>query len=516
MISEDEKGKIYRSLMWTFDTFSHQRYRDLFAGASGEGGAGAAAAENRFLVVRAYDISSYMRVLGRRARSRPAMKHRKVLANAAIRSMAKGCFEMSELGAGPDGDTRSGYTDRHYQRLIHERYGDAFLELEADREPDDGRVRRLSTVFAKSRLPRSSDADAARIYLDAAGAVTLQNGDVQRRLALISILRQAFPQFLSDMLDLREECRAVFENLGERNDRIDFLREQLVEGPGLLDIFYSQLSSILDAVWFRALPEDEQKPLLMPAAEAKYGQEDARKASAMLSGIYGRNMAHDLVNLCGNAFLYFGRPRDAVLVFAECANLAEGDMRRGSAWQNVAAAHRIGKNFKLALGAMKKALPHFKATGDAYRVCNALHLTGEFQWRLGFQKAAWKSFEEMENRGMGMNENKRWNIPFILGITFGRLGDMRQRRRYLMKALGMIPEGETDAVLRVNALINDEHPRSPDDGLHPVLGEILDEAADKIRELSLAGEDQADQTRPGAAGRGSSGRRRARDGEGGT
>ena len=70
MISEDEKGKICRSLMWTFDTFSHQRYRDLFAGASGEGGAIAAAVENRFLVVRAYDINSYMRVLERRTRSR--------------------------------------------------------------------------------------------------------------------------------------------------------------------------------------------------------------------------------------------------------------------------------------------------------------------------------------------------------------------------------------------------------------------------------------------------------------
>ena len=516
MISGDEKEQIRRSIMRAFDTFSHQHYRDLFAGAPKEGGAGAAIVEDRFLQVRAWDVGSYMRVLDRRAKSRPAAKHRKVLVKAAICSMVRGGFEMSELGGGPDDGTR-GYTDRHRQRLIHERYGDAFIGLEAGREHRDDRVKRLSTVFSESRLPRSRDADAARAYLDAAGMAmyALRRSGVQRRLGLNSILRLAFPQVLSDMLVFREECRAVFESLGERNERIDFLREQIVEGPGLLDIFYSQLSSILDVTWFRTLPEGEREPLLEPAPEARYGPGDARRAGAMLAGIYGRGTAFHQLDLCGNAFLQFGRPRAAVSVFTECTNMAEGDMQRCIAWQNVAATHRISQNFKLALGAMKKALPHFEAAGDTYRVCNALQLIGEFQWRLGFREAARRSFRETESRSAEMEESERWKIPANLGMTFGRLDDMRQRRRYLVRALGMVPEEETDTILRLNALISDERPISPDDRLHPDLGKDLDEAADKMYGVLLNRKDQACQTRPDAAGLGPGGRGSARGRGGG-
>ena len=516
MISGDEKEQIRRSIMRAFDTFYHQYYRDLFAGTPDKAGTDAAAIEDHFLLVRACDIGSHMRVLDRRTRSRPAMRHRTVLVKAAICSMARDGFEMSELGDGPDGGAR-GYTDRHRQRLIHERYGDAFLGSEAGREPGDGRVKRLSTVFSEGSLPRSRDADRARALLDAAGVATyvLHKSDTHRRAGLNSFLRLAFPQFLSDMLGFRTECRAVFESLGERNERIDFLREQIVEGSGLLDLFYSQLSSILDVAWFRTLPEDEQKPLLMPAPEARYGPEDARKAGAMLSGIYGRDPALHLLDVCGKAFLQFGRPQAAALVFMQCTGMAEDDMQRGTEWQNVAATYRISQNFKLALGAMKKALPHFEAAGDPYRVCNALQLTGEFQWRLGFQEAAWRSFREMESRSMDMKASERWKIPSCLGMTFGRLGDMRQRRRFLVRALEMIPEEETDTILRTIALINDEHPMSPDDTLHPALREELDEATDKLYEVLLGRGDQASQTQPDDAGLGPVGRGRAQDRGGG-
>ena len=358
LISGDEKEQIRRSIMRAFDTFYHQYYRNLFAGTPDKAGTGAAAIEDRFLLVRACDIGSHMRVLDRRTRSRPAMRHRTVLVKAAIHSMARGGFEMSELGDGPDGGAR-GYTDRHRQRLIHERYGDAFLGSEAGREPGDGRVKRLSTVFSESRLPRSRDADRARALLDAAGVATyvLHKSDTHRRAGLNSFLRLAFPQFLSDMLGFREECRAVFESLGERNERIDFLREQIVEGSGLLDLFYSQLSSILDVAWFRTLPEGEQKPLLRPAPEARYGPEDARRAGTMLSGIYGRGPALHLLDVCGKAFLQFGRPQAAALVFMQCTGMAEDDMQRGTEWQNVAATYRISQKFQARARRDEKGAP---------------------------------------------------------------------------------------------------------------------------------------------------------------
>ena len=497
MISVDEEEQIRHSIMRAFDTFSHQHYRDLFAGTLGDRGTGAAVIEDRFLMVRACDISSYMHVLDRRIKSRPVMRHRKVLAKAAICSMARGSFEMSDISDGPDDDAR-GYTDRHRQRLIHERYGDAFLGSDAGPEPGDGRIKSLSTVFSESNLPQSHNADRARALLDAAGVTSyvMQRSDAQKRVGLNSTLRLAFPQFLSDMLGFREECRVIFESLGERNERIDFLRGQIVDGSGLLDMFYSQVSSILDVAWFRTLQENERKQLLMPASEVRYGPKDARSAGEILTGIYGSGLAFNILDICGNAFLQFDRPRAAVLVFMQCTSMAEGDMRQGRTWQNVAVTHRITQNFKLALGAMKNALPYFEATGDAYRVCNALQLMGEFQWRLGFQKAAWKSFRAMENRSMDMKEGERWKIQFNLGMTFGRLSDMLQRRRCLVRALKMIPDDETDMVLRVSSMINYEHPISPEDRLHPDLKRELDEATDKLHEVLLNREHRMDQTRP--------------------
>ena len=234
------------------------------------------------------------------------MKHRKVLANAAIRSIAKGRFEMSELGAGMDDDARSGYTDRHNQRLIHERYGDAFLELEVGREQSDGRARPLSTVFTKSKLPQSRDADMARAYLDAGDAVALQ----KRRRAKTTSPQLHPPTGLPAVSKRHAGAQGrvqdhIREPRGERrSDRLSAgaLAASWSRGRALLDVFYSQLSSILDVVWFRALPEDEQKPFLRPAAKAKYGPGDARRAGAMLSGIYGRDKARDLLDYCGSAF----------------------------------------------------------------------------------------------------------------------------------------------------------------------------------------------------------------------
>ena len=117
---------------------------------------------------------------------------------------------------------------------------------------------------------------------------------------------------------------------------------------------------------------------------------------------------------------------------------------------------------------------------------------------------------------MDMKESERWTIPFNLGMTFWRLGDMRQRRMYLVRALVMIPEEETNTILRVNALINDECPMPPYDRLHPHLGKGLDDAADKMYEVLLRREDQTEQDRSYAAEHDSVGQSRAHDRGGGT
>ena len=490
MISEDEKQQIMDSIVRAFDKFAHRQYRNLFAGIpEKKGGMRETIIEDRFLDMRSINIDSYMRVLDMRARSKSAMKRRAILARAVILSLAKGDFTLSELGRDTDrccndGDSRRSYTDRQQRRLVREIHRDMFFEPEPDPEQKRGdrREKRISSAFSYGGPSRDPAGDRARAFLDAAAKIvpTIAGVGKQRRLALNSILRMAFPKYLEDVMAFRDECRAVFESLGERNDRIDFLREQLVESPLLLDGVYSHLISILDLTWFRTRANAEKELLLKPAPQAKYGSDDARKACEMLVSIYEPDLARHLLDISGTAFLQYARPSAAAYVFMECADMAGNDRNQGAAWQNVAVCHRLKKNFKLALGAMKKALACFEATGDIYRVCNALQLIGESQWRLGFRDAAMKSFDEVERRGIEMEAEKRWLSQFILGMSFGRLGEMGLRRAHLAKALKMIPEEDTEAILRVNGLIDYEHPIWSDTVLPPSLRQELDDEVSYI------------------------------------
>ncbi|MDE0396263.1 MAG: hypothetical protein OXL96_00505 [Candidatus Poribacteria bacterium] len=490
MITEDEKQQIADSITRAFDKHAHRQYRNLFVGiAEKKGGMSETIIEDRFLTIRASSIDSYMRVLEMRAGSKLVMKRRPILTRAAILSLAKGDFALSELDCDTDrfrndGDSRRGYTDRQQRRLLRETHRDMFFDPEPDpaRKQGDRRERRIASVFSDGGPPRDPAGDRAREFLDDAAKIlpAVAGAGKMRRVALNSILRLAFPKYLKGVMAFRDECRAVFESLGQSSDRIDFLREQLVESPLLLDVVYSHLTSILDLAWFRTLKNAEKEMLLKPAPQAKYGPDDARKARGMLVDIYGPDLTHHFLDVSGTAFLQYDRPSAAAHVFMECSGMAQNDMSRGSAWQNVAVCHRMKKNFKLALGALRKALACFEAAGDTYRVCNALQLIGESQWRLGFRDAAMRSFDEVERRGMEMEAETRWLSQYILGMSFGRLGEMGLRRAHLVKALKMIPEEDTGTIIWVNDLIDYEHPISPDAVLPRGLGEELDGAVSRL------------------------------------
>ena len=484
MIGEGEERRINESVARAFNEQYIRHYGDLFAGTGGD--IGPAIIADQFLLERAMNIDSFMRVFEGRSRSRTAAKHRPILAKAAILSIANGDFAMSELGRGESGrdqDNRHTYTDRQRQRLLHGRYKDTFIEPGSSQRSKDGRMRPVSSTFSESAPSRGPSDDMARAYMDVSHRFALSRPDRQRRVALNSFLRFAFPQVLEETSAFRDECRAVFESMGRRDDRIDFLREQLVDNPRLLDVFYAHITSILDLEWFRAKSGSEQDVLLKPAPKTRYGRGDAGKARRMLAEMYGFRAAFYHLDRAGAAFLQFGRPSAAAWVYGECLKLAETDMDRGTELQNAAAAYRTSRNFKLALTLMKKALTHFEATGNVHRICNALQLIGENQWRLGFMDAAERSFAEVERRGMEMVEGERWICQHMLGMTFGRLGDMRRRRRHLTRALELIPEGDAESALRMCELIRDERPVWTDEELPPALENEIDSGTRRLSKI---------------------------------
>ena len=520
MIDESEKRRIKYALMRAFKTFARQYYRDIFARVlEREGSADLAfveaAVENDFLTLRATNPDSYMAIHDGRAKSKPVMKHRQVLVESAIRSIVKGGFGLSEIGRVRDGDKSEAHTERQRRRLVPEPYGAAFLESDIDHKRGDKGVARMSAAFSKFDPPPSPLGDVARAYMGAANIATSGtfHADMRRRGFFRSMIRLAFPRFLDDMMQFRGECRAVFEGLGERNEKADYLRDNLVEGADLLAVFYTHISSILDWVWFRTKSEDDQILLLKPAPKAKYRKQDAQRAREALTNIYGKKRAYGILDYCGKAFLHFGRPRAAAWLFAECANIGADDAEQGAMWQDVAVAYGAGRNYKSALGAMKKALPRLQAAGDPFNVCKALQVTGEFQWRLGFEKAARRSFEAAERQAAEVDEGKRWRVPFILAASFGRLGRTSLYRRYIAEALVAIPDDDPNAVLLVTRFANNEYLAYADGELPAALWRGINEILDE-NDAMVSGVDQ-NATQHGAGGEEAShadGRRAQRNG----
>ena len=518
MISDEEKRRIEDSITLAFEKHAYRKLSRMLN--ANQGAYQVEAKEDLFLQRRALCPAMHMHILDRRSKNSTIAKHRKVIVRAALNSLIEDTFTLADLDRGKDpGDwdppsPDPGYTGRHTQRLIRERYEDVFFEGDpGHRRGSDGRTKEISTVFSGNGMPHTEEGDAALAMLGAARKAELRS----EPLFLSSILRFAFPQFLEDLLRFRDECRDVFENLGRRNDRIDFLREQLTTVTSLLATLYSHLGAMLDVAWFRSMPADAQTRMLESDFKTRYGPSDARRAKEMLGCIYEPDKVAEILTYCGTAFLRQKRADLAIHVFEACLDVTGKDLDRGAALQNMACAHRINQNYKLALRKMKDALACFEETGDVYRVCNAKQLIGESQWLLGHRDAATKSFEEVEMHGQNMEAGKRWLIHYILGMSFGRLGERARRRRHLTKALTLMPDDhDVRGILWINALIDDERPVYSNDAL---ILTIRQRIRDHIRQMPFLAPDASGKSvRPYRAsdaaqdGKASTGRPGAQDG----
>lgn len=141
-------------------------------------------------------------------------------------------------------------------------------------------------------------------------------------------------------------------------------------------------------------------------------------------------------------------------MFEQCISLTDKVLEKGILWQNIAVAYRSNENFKLMLQAMKKSLSYYKKSQSVYHICMAQQLIGESQWRLGLKDSAMNSFQKAENSGKLLNPNEEYKIPCNIGTSFERLGEKSLRDKYWTKALTLIPQEETDMILRLNHMIN--------------------------------------------------------------
>ena len=496
MISDEEKRKIEDSIILAFEKQGYLRLSRMLK--SDSSARLDWVKEDRFLKLRALNPAMHIHILKKRSKNSTITKHRNVMIRATLNSLVDDTFTLMDIEHVKDPDDYGSqlqdhkYTDRHTRRLIRDRYKDVFFEDDSSqRHGNDGRKKKISTVFSGSSLPYTKEGGMALELLAAAREVESNS----EQLFLASNLRFAFPEFLEDLLRFRDECRDVFENLGKNNDRIDFLRERLTEITPLMITLYSHLGAILDVVWFSSIPAKLQMHLLETNFKIQYGPSNAGRAKELLGNIYEHHKVVEIFNYCGTAFLRQKMTDEAICMFEVCLDMAETNMDKGSALQSIACTHRISQNYRLALRKMRDARVYFEKTEDVYRVCNAIQLIAESQWQLGNKDAAIKSFEDVEMHGQNIETGKKWFIYYILGMSFGRLGEWTRRKKYLTKALMLIPDDyDVNHILWLNNLIDNERPLYSDDILPP---EIRQKIMNHAHNLPfLAPEDSGKSVRP--------------------
>ena len=461
MLTSSEKQEITKSIMHAFDRWGEIYYQKLFEQLNTPKGSDAyknAFNEESFLERRALDLAVYMDVLKKCSESTTVSKHRTELIKSAIISVVKGRFTLIDLDSKSeilDGSTQNKeYTRRHKQRIVHEYYPESIFEIKPERSGvDDERFKYFSSVFSNNGLPENPVDVQARNYQTVQRELTLSNNKLMAKLFFNSVLRFAFPRFLDDILRFRSECKTVFESIGENNDKIKFLREEIMKFSPTLTTFYSHLTSILAVEWFRSKSEKIQSEYLDSNLKLKYNSSDAEHAkNILISATNSNEYSSFMLGHCANIFAYYNRPQDAILLFRMCRNLSNKVFEKGIQSQNITVQHRTSKNFKLMLGEARTALSYYKKSGKTYYICLAHKLIGEAQHHLGFRESAISSFLDAEKFADEIEQDK-WMVLWNIGISFNRLGEIRLRNKYLVKCMSLVPEERTEFILDIERML---------------------------------------------------------------
>ena len=133
VISSGERQRIEDSITLAFEKHGYRKLSRMLN--VNQGAHQDEIKEDLFLQRRALYPAMYMHILGKHSKNSTIAKHRKVIIRAALNSLIEDTFTLADLDRGSDSDMRDppipdhGYTGRHTQRLIREKYGDVFFEV---------------------------------------------------------------------------------------------------------------------------------------------------------------------------------------------------------------------------------------------------------------------------------------------------------------------------------------------------------------------------------------------------
>ena len=270
------------------------------------------------------------------------------------------------------------------------------------------------------------------------------------------MLQFAFPIFLEDALKFKTECKVIFENFGENNARISFLREILTEPTMPFFTFYSHITSILALWWFKMNTSKNKKLFLDTRFSLLYNDSDAKQIRKLLDSNLENSLCRLFLDKCATIFLSKHRYENGIALFQQCKYFAKTDLEQGRLCQNIAIIYRSNKKFKLMLSSMQEALLRYKNSQSNYHICMALQLIAESRWKLGSKDLAMKTLQDMEKVGENLTENEKYLIPFRIGCSFDRLREKSYRNKYWVKSLKLLPDNMAERALQLCSYLNDE------------------------------------------------------------
>jgi len=452
-MDEDIKKVLLHSISTAFDKWGSQYYKSKIAkkGRLTKKLLKEAKKEDSFLSKRVYILGFNRYIIKETRDNSDLRKQKSLILRAILQSIIhEQGFTIKELEK--DKESTGTYTRRHSQRLIHERYSEAFIGLE--KQHKDERFNSFSTVFSP-HVDTSEDSLPPKLQ-EALNTIPLTRRNI-KWMELNARIRVITPEYIGEYIKFRDEALQIMKELGYPTTTGRILYQELSEISEIQNIFYNHLQSIMAVGWWRSRRATTKQKLLDDGFPWKYSERDAQQSRDLLLELTkSEDHALKIMMDSGSALIEMNLPESAEMVFMECTKFEHGSsILKGVAHENVGYYHRINNRSKLMIQEMKKAVECYRESGDNYRLSVGLKNLGEAEWMYGYKDAAMRYYHESEILVNSLNQEEKANALGNLAVSAQRIKNEQMEKTFLLKFMIACPENWTEQVLNAEKRLSE-------------------------------------------------------------
>lgn len=453
-MEEDPLEKLADSIRSAFDKWSYQYYKKRIdkKGRISKKLKEEMRYEDLFLSKRVF-VLGFSRFVTSEVNSSPTCQKQKlVVLRAILQSIInEEGITIKELEKETGDDEL--YTRRHTQRIIHEIFGEAFVDTENLHK--DERLRAYSSVFSPHMEVERPEIDPEE-YIDVIGGIPMTPRNI-KWIEINSRVRTVTPEYLTEYLEFKEQALALMKELGYQTEMGMLLYNQLSNISEIQQVFYNHFQSILAVTWWRSRRQDTKKKLIDDGFPWKYTDKDAKLAKDYLFELSNsREHTFNVMFDSAVAMIETNLKNSSESVFKEIVTLDVGlPFLRGLAHENVGVFHRENKRPKLMIQEMKKAVEWYKESENLYRLAVGYKNLAEAEWMYGLQDTALRYYNESEKIADTLPQEDMANVYGNLAVSAMRINNKEMEKKYLLKYIMTCPEDWTERILNADRRLSE-------------------------------------------------------------